>query len=547
MERSDAQLVTNSLAGDRDAFGQIVARYQTLVCSLAYSRTGSVMQSQDLAQETFITAWRELRKLRDPGKLKSWLCTIARNITHDSIKEELREPSHRAESLEDIQESREATELPPPELAINKEEQAILWRAIERVPELYREPLILFYREHRSIEAVAESLELTEDAVKQRLSRGRKLLHEQVLAFVEGALERTNPGKTFTLAVIASLPALGLSANAAAITVATAKSGSALKTAGAAGLLGALATPLVVLLGNMLPYRMAMAEARSAEERHSIRSVFLKVLGISVSATVLSVGLFWSLYAGKYAGSPSLGQIAGSGFIGLVVFYLLTLFGALIVTLPRRRAYYRRVLVENYAGDFPPAAFEFRTAASFLGLPLVHIRIGDRFSILRPPVKAWIAIGDCAFGGLFAFGGVAVAPFGIGGLVFGLVPFGGLVAGLFPIGALALGICSLGGIAIGWQAAGAVAIAWDAAVANISFAHSFGLGDIVTAAQANTESARSVISHGVFFQIVDAVNRHYFWVNLLWIVPLLVQWQLITRRRSQRLQGFEAKASSADF
>ena len=340
------------------------------VCSLAYSRTGSVTQSQDLAQETFITAWRELRKLRDPEKLKSWLCTIARNITHDSIKEELREPSHRAESLEDIQESREATELPPPELAINNEEQAILWRAIERVPELYREPLILFYREHRSIEAVAESLELSEDAVKQRLSRGRKLLHEQVLAFVEGALERTNPGKTFTLAVIASLPALGLSANAAAITVATAKSGSALKTAGAAGLLGVLATPLVVLLGNVLPYRMAMAEARSDEERHSIRSVFLKILVISVTATVLSVGLFWSLYAGKYVGSPSLGQIAGSGFIGLVVFYLLTLFGALIVTLPRRRAYYRRVLAENYACDFPRAAFEFRTAGPSSGCRL---------------------------------------------------------------------------------------------------------------------------------------------------------------------------------
>jgi hypothetical protein len=43
---------------------------------------------------------------------------------------------------------------------------------------------------------------LTEDAVKQRLSRGRKMLHEQVLAFVEGALARTNPGKAFTLGVV---------------------------------------------------------------------------------------------------------------------------------------------------------------------------------------------------------------------------------------------------------------------------------------------------------------------------------------------------------
>jgi DNA-directed RNA polymerase specialized sigma24 family protein len=49
---SDSELVTLSLAGDRDAFGRIVTRYQTLLCSLAYSATGRFSQSEDLAQET---------------------------------------------------------------------------------------------------------------------------------------------------------------------------------------------------------------------------------------------------------------------------------------------------------------------------------------------------------------------------------------------------------------------------------------------------------------------------------------------------------------
>ena len=96
----------------------------------------------------------------------------------------------------------------PPDQAIGREEEAILWRSLERIPEIYREPLVLFYRKHQSIEAVAQGLELSEDAVKQRLSRGRKLLHEQVLAFVEGALERTNPDRAFTAGVLAALPAL---------------------------------------------------------------------------------------------------------------------------------------------------------------------------------------------------------------------------------------------------------------------------------------------------------------------------------------------------
>jgi len=79
----DAELVSESLAGNRDAFGQIVARYQSLVCSLAYSATGSLSQSKDVAQETFLTAWKQLTGLREPEKLRAWLCGIARN--HDGL------------------------------------------------------------------------------------------------------------------------------------------------------------------------------------------------------------------------------------------------------------------------------------------------------------------------------------------------------------------------------------------------------------------------------------------------------------------------------
>jgi Sigma-70, region 4 len=105
-----------------------------------------------------------------------------------------------------------------------------------RIPEIYREPLLLFSREHQSVEKVAQALELTEDAVKLRLSRGRKLLHEQELALVEGALERTNTGKPFTIAVLASLPALATSAKAATLGTAAIKGSAAEKGAATAGL-----------------------------------------------------------------------------------------------------------------------------------------------------------------------------------------------------------------------------------------------------------------------------------------------------------------------
>jgi len=224
---NDAELVHKSLAGNRDAFGKIVARYQSLVCSLAFSATGSLSQSEDLAQETFVTAWKQLAGLREPEKLRSWLCRIARNLTYDVLRQQGREPSHRADSLEEIAESH-STEPLPTEQTMSNEEQAILWRSLEKIPEIYREPLVLFYREHQSIEAVAQNLELSEDAVKQRLSRGRKMLHEQVLAFVEGALEKTAPGKNFTLGVVAALPLLVTTTKAAAVGT-TLKGGAALK------------------------------------------------------------------------------------------------------------------------------------------------------------------------------------------------------------------------------------------------------------------------------------------------------------------------------
>ena len=122
---NDAELVNASLTGNRDAFGQIVARYQSLVCSLAYSATGSLSQSEDLAQETFITAWKQLRDLREPEKLRSWLCRIARNLTYDALRQQGREPSHHGEALEEISETHSPEPLPH-DHTISNEEQTIL-------------------------------------------------------------------------------------------------------------------------------------------------------------------------------------------------------------------------------------------------------------------------------------------------------------------------------------------------------------------------------------------------------------------------------------
>jgi RNA polymerase sigma factor (sigma-70 family) len=530
---NDAELVSATLNGDRDAFGQIVSRYQSLLCSLAYSATGSLGQSEDLAQETFITAWKRLGHLRERDKLRAWLCGIARNRINNFLRREGREPIRKAEPLEEISESHSPEPLPA-DYVISKEESEILWRSLELIPHIYREPLILFYREQQSIETVAANLDLTEDAVKQRLSRGRKLLQEQVLAFVEGALARTNPGKVFTLGVLAALPAVvATSAKAATIGAAAAKGGATAKAAGAMGLLGAIFSPLLIFFGNYIPYRMALDEAQSDEERNYIKIFYRKKCTWAFIGSLIGLvtALCYGFTHGKQFGYGEFLDLFMVWFISFIVIYLLGMFPFAIAMSSKRRAYFSKILAEKYNGVFPKAVFEYRSKLELLGLPLVHIRISDRFEMLRKPATGWIAMGDRAIGGLFAFGGVAIAPFSIGGLAIGLLPFGGITFGVVALGALSVGIWTFGVAAIGWQSLGAFAFAWDAAAGNLAMAHTFAVGNVARAIQANNDIAKQFIDANLFFRWMRAVSNHWFWLNVLWVTPLFIQWRIVAHKK----------------
>ncbi|MGA2661599.1 MAG: sigma-70 family RNA polymerase sigma factor, partial [Verrucomicrobiota bacterium] len=283
--------------------------------------TGNVSRSEDLAQETFVSAWKQLAELREPAKLRPWLCSIARFLISKEFRRQGREPDHAAESLEAVDEWVSPEPLPP-EQVISDEEKAILWRSLERIPEIYREPLVLFYREHQSIEAVAQDLGLSEDAVKQRLSRGRKLLQEQFLAFVAGALKQTRPGKTFTLGVIAALPLLATTAKAATAGTTLAQHGSvAAKTTALGGFLQASSQVLlgfvywmapVLPLGGYIGYKMGGDRQHSERARRSV-ATFWRIMGASMLLFVvlppLLLVLIWRIFNLSIAKIRPLGEI----------------------------------------------------------------------------------------------------------------------------------------------------------------------------------------------------------------------------------------------
>lgn len=517
----DARLVALGLDGDREAFGQLVARYQSPLCALAYSACGDIPQSQDLAQETFIIAWRKLADLREPGKFKSWLFGIARNLIHNSARRQTRNPIAGAEPLD---ENLAAPALSDPAgHAISREEQQILWRSLERIPENYREPLVLFYREHESIQRVAEVMELSEEAARQRLSRGRKLLQEQIAAFVEGALKHSGPGPAFTFNVLAALPMVTLSAKTGALSAA-AKGGAVVKGASLLGAGGAVLAPLLAFYGLWTDYR---TRKKSGQSKELLKVIKIFYIGIAISVFVMLALMLLLMWYGGFIihKNPSL---FAALMIGLIVGY------CILVGIARR--WFTRTLKELRTEAKPgeaavmPMLWEYRSRFELFGLPFIHIRNGNWRSAVPmtdyKAVKAWIAVdGACAYGVLFAYGGMAVAPISIGAFSIGLISYGAISIGALAIGGISFGLWSYGGFAIGWQAFGyGCAIAWNAAWGGAyAIGHYHALSEMASKTfQPHADSTRQFLKTIPFFRVSDRISSMslYFYLCWVWMIPV---------------------------
>lgn len=519
----DADLVAESLAGKREAFGLIVERYQSLICSLAYSATGGLNESEDLAQETFVTAWKELSSLREPAKLRPWLCQIARNLLYHSRRHQQREPAFAAEQLEALAQSR-SSEPSPRDHAITREEEVILWQSVEQIPETYREPLVLFYRERQSIQAVAGKLDLSEDAVKQRLARGRKMLHEQVLQFVEGALERTNPGKAFTLGVLAALPFYATSARAAGIGAMAAKGTATAKAASVLGWVGMILGPVIGILGAWLGTKLNIESTTSPRERRfMVRVASVTWAYILAFDLLIGILIFWS--SRSHSSSAVSWVIAfGTACLGFVIG-----LAAWFVWVNRHQRRIRTEHAVSSGADLSPCAsldyFEYRSKHSLFGLPLVHITSGRRADGRVNAAKGWIAIGGLAYGILFSCGGIAVGGISCGGIAVGVFSFGGLGLGLGAFAGLAVGIWAVGGAAaIGIASiSGAIAIAWSGATGTAAIAHHFAQGNALALAQhANDAVAKSFFATHRFFA---HPNTLFALMGFCWLPMLFILWQ----------------------
>lgn len=527
-DTGDTALVAASLAGDRQAFGEIVTRYQSLLCSIAYASLGNLSLSEDLAQETFVEAWKQLPRLEEPAKLKAWLCGILRFKLSHHHRRESRQPLARAGDLDEAVQL--ASDLPDAEdTTMKAEEQALLWQTLEKVPESYREVLILYYREHRSLASVADELDLTEAAAKQRLSRGRKLLQERMLAFVEDALTRSTPGHVFTAGVIAALPmAMVAPAKAAGTGAVATQAATALKWTGVAAFLASVSG----FISSAFALRASLDRSRTERERRRIIRVVIAFIGI---ALVFCAGLFGLRQLALAPGSKAvmLAGLAQALVVGFVVGYA-WLTHRMLVGMRALRSAERLRRPERFRGevDQPGSAKrEYRSRWCLLGIPLVHIKFAQAEEG-ESAAMGWIAAGETAYGILFAWGGFAVGLVSVGIVSVGAVSVGAVGIGLLGVGTVGVGLHAIGAAAIGLTAFGSLsALAWEGAISGgFSIAGAAAVGPIAFAQETNNAAAGEILNLARVDQTFGFIMLA---VAFLVIVPVTLYAQAVRRRLGQ--------------
>ncbi len=526
-ESNDAALVAASLAGDRQAFGKIVTRYQRLLCSLAYSSLGSLSTSEDVAQETFIEAWKKLGTLREPEKLKSWLCGILRFKVSHHRRKEARQPLGQADGLQEA-EALESNDEPIETTTMKEEEQAMMWQALEAVPETYRETLILYYREHRSVEHVASELDVSEDAIKQRLSRGRKLLQEKMMSFVEGALAKSAPGHVFTAGVMAALVTIAPPAKAAGAGATAAKVGTTFKWASIVTFIATVSG----LISTFFALRANLDQSRTKLERRAVVKSVVTFLGVALAFVA---GMFGLRYLALNAyGNPGylaiLSQVLVVAFVvGYVVMTARLLKGMRLLRSAERIR--RPDLFASSTDQLDSKKREYKSRFTFLGLPLVHAKFAMPEAGEKPAV-GWIAAGDRAYGLIFAWGGFAVAPISVGIVSFGFLSVGAVGFGLIAMGTVGVGILAIGASAIGYNAFGSIsALGWESAFSPVfSIAKDAAIGAVAYADQVNNELAATLAN-------MSTVDQSYTLVlglmAALVLVPV-VWWSQTVRKKIRK-------------
>jgi RNA polymerase sigma factor (sigma-70 family) len=232
---ADAIVIAAVLSGDRNAFAALVGRYERVVQGMALSYgTGNVF-AEDVAQETFLRAFKDLGRLRDANRFGPWLMQIARGVAIDYARKNARQQPLTDEAGETFEHDPATTEL-----------HRMLREEVSRLAPAFREIIVLHYFSGKSTREIADLLGLSKAAAQKRLQRARVDLGANLEKHLPGAFAERRPSAATVASVMAVIATAALPVRA---------QGAVAVTAGVVGsglLVKGIALAVLLLLGTIL-------------------------------------------------------------------------------------------------------------------------------------------------------------------------------------------------------------------------------------------------------------------------------------------------------
>jgi RNA polymerase sigma-70 factor, ECF subfamily len=182
MASTDEELVARSRTGDLDSFNQLVLRWERPIYALAYRVIGREEDARDVAQETFLRAFRALGGFKGQAKFSSWLYRITLNLCRDWIRRERRTPIAQApEGVDLVELAGEAVgTVSIDELVSRKELGRAVAKAMALLPDEQRTAIILKEYHGLTFQEIADLLDCPLSTVKTRLYQGLTVLRRHL-------------------------------------------------------------------------------------------------------------------------------------------------------------------------------------------------------------------------------------------------------------------------------------------------------------------------------------------------------------------------------
>jgi len=172
-----AAVLARARQGDSEAFRELVERHGRSVFRLAFRMTGNEQDAEDVVQEAFLRAFRQLGRFESRANFGTWLYRIVANCSVDLMRaKQSRHDISRSESLDDAVELPAIDAAGPDRLAQSAEIQARVREALSGLSPLERAAFILRHHEGRSIEEISKTLDLGTSAAKHSVFRAVKKL-----------------------------------------------------------------------------------------------------------------------------------------------------------------------------------------------------------------------------------------------------------------------------------------------------------------------------------------------------------------------------------